>query len=254
MGTLGTGGIYMLTPTGATFTVTPFYDLDANGYQTRANGTCGLAYGNSSSFTVDATGQQVTYNGTIDASGSPCGLGVVGTNDTERQLPINIGNFPSYDPAAFDQVGKVGIGDIDFSDDGKYLFVTNLYTQKILRLELNDAINPTGVVSVHIFDLPAIGCNNGILRPWGLDYHRGKLYIGAVCTGENGGSNNNTGAPTDLYAYVLKLDNPLGSGTVSNTPVVTVPLNYRKGDPFGSSQTNINEWYLGQIIQGYGVE
>jgi hypothetical protein len=243
LGTLGTGGIYMLTPTGATFTVTPFYDLDANGYQTRANGTCGLAYGNSSSFTVDATGQQVTYNGTIDASGSPCGLGVVGTNDTERQLPINIGNFPSYDPAAFDQVGKVGIGDIDFSDDGKYLFVTNLYTQKILRLELNDAINPTGVVSVHIFDLPAIGCNNGILRPWGLDYHRGKLYIGAVCTGENGGSNNNTGAPTDLYAYVLKLDNPLGSGTVSNTPVVTVPLNYRKGDPFGSSQTNINEWY-----------
>ena len=243
LGTLGTGGIYMLTPTGATFTVTPFYDLDANGYQTRANGTCGLAYGNGSSFTVDATGQQVTYNGTIDASGSPCGLGVVGTNSTERQLPINIGNFPSYDPAAFDQVGKVGIGDIDFSDDGRYLFVTNLYTQKILRLELNDAANPTGVVSVHIFDLPAIGCNNGILRPWGLDYHRGKLYIGAVCTGENGGSNNNTGAPTDLYAYVLKLDNPLGSGTVSNTPVVTVPLNYRKGDPFGSSQTNINEWY-----------
>lgn len=89
-----------------------------------------MAYGNGSSFTVDATGQQVTYNGTIDASGSPCGLGVVGTNSTERQLPINIGNFPSYDPAAFDQVGKVGIGDIDFSDDGRYLFVTNLYTQK----------------------------------------------------------------------------------------------------------------------------
>ncbi|HNI43223.1 MAG TPA: SdrD B-like domain-containing protein [Chitinophagales bacterium] len=243
LGTLGSGGIYTLTPSGTTFSVTSFYDLDANGYQTRSNGTCGLSYGNGSSFTVDGTGQTITYNGSVDASGSPCGLGVVGSNDTDRQLPINIGNNPSYDPAAYDQVGKVGLGDIDISDDGRYLFVTNLYTKKILRLELNDVYNPTAVVSVHIFDLPAIGCNNGVLRPWGLKYYRGKLYVGAVCTGENGGTNNNTGSPTDLYAYVLELSNPLGSGTISSTPLVSIPLNYLKGDPFGSSQTNINQWY-----------
>ncbi|MFY7937486.1 MAG: SdrD B-like domain-containing protein, partial [Flavobacterium sp.] len=36
LGALGTGGIYMLTPTATSFNVNQFYNLDANGHRTRA--------------------------------------------------------------------------------------------------------------------------------------------------------------------------------------------------------------------------
>ncbi|MBN8820719.1 MAG: hypothetical protein J0I82_01730, partial [Spirosoma sp.] len=37
---------------------------------------------------------------------------------------------PSNDPTSFSLVGNVGIGDIDISDDGSTLYLTNLYDKK----------------------------------------------------------------------------------------------------------------------------
>ena len=115
LGTLGSGGIYLLTPTATSFTVNSFYDMDANGHRTRAAASA-PAYGDGTSFSIAADNATITYLGANDPlTGKPAGLGVIGTN-TQRGLvtdPI----IPSYDPAAFDQVGKVGLGDIDISDD-----------------------------------------------------------------------------------------------------------------------------------------
>lgn len=227
LGPLGSGGIYMLAENGSTFTVSNFYDLDANGIRTRAASSA-VPYGSGSSFSI-SSGMSVTYLGATDpVSGSPEGLGVIGNNATERLLPDNM-DADTYDPAAFDQVGKVGLGDIDISDDGKYLFVTNLYSRQLVRLELNDAYNPTSVVNISTFTLPAIAVSNGVLRPFAVQYHRGKVYVGAVTTGENGGSNTINGS-TDLYAHVFELNDPNGSGAnFTTTPILSQALNYQKG-------------------------
>ena len=60
LGTLGSGGIYILTPTATSFTAAAFYDMDANGHRTRAaSGT----YGAGNSFTNTAS--QVTFTGAL---------------------------------------------------------------------------------------------------------------------------------------------------------------------------------------------
>ncbi len=135
LGVMGSGGIYMLEPTATSFNVTQFYNMDTNGHRTRADGTA-PAYGSGTSYTIAADNATITYEGAPDPlTGKPVGLGVIGTN-AQRNLNVDP-LIPTYDPAAFDQVGKVGLGDIDLSDDGKYLFVMNLYSRKVFRLELN---------------------------------------------------------------------------------------------------------------------
>lgn len=222
LGVLGSGGIYLLTPTTTSFTVTQFYDMDANGYRTRA-GSSAPAYGNSSSYTVSgASDNIVTFNGTVDAeSGFASGLGVVGTN-ADRGLTSNPDN-DTFDPAAFDQVGKVGIGGLEISDDGKFLFVMNLYSRKVYRLELNDAFNPTSVISVSSYSIPSVSVTNGHVRPFALSYHHGKLYVGAVASGENGGTT------ADLRAFVFELNNPKGAAAFTSTPILNISLNYTRG-------------------------
>jgi hypothetical protein len=233
LGDDGTGGIYIIDRT--TFAASSFYNMDAAGHRTRADLTA-PAYGLGSSFNYDqpsGTRYSVSYLGAIDPlTGEPSGLGVVGSND-DRGLTTNP-LAPTYDTASFDQVGKVGLGDIEISDDEQYLFVINLYSRKLFRLELNSITNPTGVSSVVSYDLPATVVTNGVLRPWALKYYRGKLYVGAVATGENGGTSAN------MSAYVFEVTDPKGSLSFNATPILTVPLNYTKGGAYGSSG---NVWY-----------
>ncbi|MEZ5046764.1 MAG: SdrD B-like domain-containing protein [Chitinophagaceae bacterium] len=256
LGPLGSGGIYMLEPTATSFNVTSFYDMDANGHRTRAAAGA-VAYGSGSSFTV-AGGTTITYNGPIDSeSGLPEGLGVIGTN-VQRGLPAAM-DADCYDPAAFDQVGKVGLGDIEISDDGKFLFVMNLYNKKLYRLELDNAYNPTSVIAVNSYSMPAVAVTNGVLRPFAVTYHRNKLYVGAVASGENGGVNSIGGA-TNLYGYVFEIDNPLGSLTFNASPILTIPLNYRKGYAITTLDANVNAhmWHAWSnnssnfIVDGFG--
>lgn len=237
LGPNGSGAIYMVDPT--TGAVSLFYDMDANGYRTRADGAA-PAYGLGSSYSL--TGNNIaTYLGSIDPlTGEPSGLGVIGTN-TQRGLPANY-LTPNNDPAAFDQVGKVSLGGLEISEDGKYLYVMNLYDRKLYRLELNSATSPTGVTAVTSYALPDPGCTNGKLRPFALRYANGKVYVGAVCSGENGGSNT-VGGSTDLNAYVYALETPKGSATFNSTPILNFPLNYLKGGAINWTGPYGTQWY-----------
>lgn len=244
LGPMGTGGIYLLEAAGPAFNVVQFYDMDANGHRTRAASTA-VAFGQGSSYTLNAGNSQATYLGPVDPlSGLPEGVGVVGVNGPGgRGLDGNT-NGQWYDAAAMDQVGKVGIGDIDISEDGKFLFLTNLYSRHVFRLELDNAFNPTSVIKVDSFALPAtIVANNGLLRCFGLAYHRGKIFVGANTTGEFGGQNI-VGGATDLYAYVFEITNPLSATAALNpTPIITFPLNYLKGAVIGSQGNGSDQWY-----------
>lgn len=240
-GPMGSGGIYLLTPTASSFTVVQFYDMDANGHRTRA-GAGAPSFGNGTSFSLNGAGTIATYLGSPDPlTGQPEGLGVVGVNGAGgRGLSATL-QQDANDPAAFDQVCKVGLGDLDISEDGRYLFVMNLYSRHLFRLELNDPYDPTAVVAVDSFPMPNIAVSNGVLRPFGIGVHRGQVYVGAVASGENGGSNTVNGA-TDLYGYVLQVDNPYGAGVINATPILTFPLNYLKGSAI-QNNPGASQWY-----------
>jgi hypothetical protein len=263
-GTLGSGGIYVIDTNAVALVLSAaaFYDLDANNYATRCASGC-PTYGEGTSFnvTTDAADFQ-----TVNFIGN--GLGVIGTN-VERGLPAE-STDPSNDAAAYDQIGKVGLGDLDISDDGQTLFVTNLFDRKLYRLTLNSATSPTNVTAVSAFTLPnpplrsASGIANaantytgaadgtdfydgakGYQRPFALKVYKGKVYVGTVTTGENNGStvtDNNTGNPeyTDLWAYVWSFD--LATQTFASAPVLQFPLNFYRGLNGDSADETFRVW------------
>ncbi len=245
LGPLGPGGIYMITDTGSALGVSNFYDLDTTSFRPSA-GSGAPAYGGGSSFNFSGD-TSITFIGSIDpVSGAPVGLGVVGANNTDRGISGSL-DSDSYDAAAFDQVGKVGLGDLEISDDGKFLFVMNLLSRKVVRMELDDAYNPTTIINITEFTLPSVTATNGEFRPFALGYHRNKLFVGGLTSGENGGQNNvgaNDGtAYTDLYAYVFELNDPTGPAVFTTTPVLTFPLNFLKGFPInGTNDTLSRKW------------
>jgi hypothetical protein len=253
------GAIYIIDPSlhstsSPTVAASYFISLDALGYPTH-NSTGVPAYGNGSSYTISSGGTGSTRYESISYIGE--GWAVVGENSSSyRNLPANY-NTQNNDPAAFGQVGRVGLGDIDISDDGQYLFVTNLYDRKIYQLQLNSITNPTSASVVASFALPNPplrsesgipyaaatynGTNDntdfytglrGLQRPFGLKYYRGKLYVSAVTTGEgtSGSTTTDNGLSnpeyTDLWAYVWQLD-PLSG--FNSTPTLQFPLNYDRG-------------------------
>jgi SdrD B-like domain/Secretion system C-terminal sorting domain len=184
--------------------------------------------------------------------------GVVGTN-TERGVnnaytaytsvgasaAQPAGNPDSYDAAALAQAGKVGLGGMDISDDGKTLYVMNLFDRKLYIIPITNPTSaaPTAgtITSVAIPD-PYISANTGTARPWAVKYYRGKIYIGIV--------NDLTGTATTVLAGTTGLltggqvgvptyGNAAGAiysideGGSSFSLVVNVPLNYVKPGPAG---------------------
>lgn len=267
LGTLGSGGIYMVDTSLATGTVVNFFNMDANGYATCSNSTSGApAFGASTSYSVSSS-TAISYLGTTDAvTGLPLGQCVVGSN-AARGL-TGTASAENADPSAYGQVGIAGLGDIEVSEDGRYLYVVNLYDRKVYRHTLNSITNPTAVTATVSYTLPnpplrsSLGGGyattyasdnsqfydgtKGRLRPFALKYYRGKLYVGAVTTGEGAGAvsttDNNSGNPeyTDLWAYVFEFDP--STGTWAASPTLQFPLNFNRGTNGDSYDETFELW------------
>ena len=156
-------------------------------------------------------------------------LSNVGTIASNTARGLSTLTAASQDQQAYSQIGKIGIGDMDISEDGSTLYVVNLNTKRVV------AINTTTAAETELPAIPDPGCTNGEIRPWGLKIYRGDIYLGAVCSGENGGSD------TDLSAYVFKYSN--GSWTT----LLSYSLDYDKGDGYrcdngGCGVTGDDDW------------
>jgi hypothetical protein len=146
--------------------------------------------------------------------------GTVGVNGIGgRELP-SLSTSLSIDSLAYWQAAKVGIGGMDFSDDERFLYLINLFDRKLYRIEIDADNNPaTPPLASHItsYNIPDPGCSNGDYQPYALEYHRGQVYIGVICTAESSQNAN------DLSATVYRFN---GS---TFTSVLSAPLNYAKG-------------------------
>ncbi|MEM7532362.1 MAG: SdrD B-like domain-containing protein [Chloroflexota bacterium] len=152
-------------------------------------------------------------------------------------LPIS-GMLPVRDQNAYDNVGKVSMGDMDISSDGNTMWFVNLYDQSlygITNLDPNTTPVPGDVLGPYDIAAQNPGCNAASdVRPWGLKYSNSTVFVGLVCSAES------TGATADLHAYVLKFNT--GTNTFDPTPAIDFSLTERTGCVFWNSTPDACAW------------
>jgi hypothetical protein len=164
-------------------------------------------------------------------------LGVdVGTDPRNGgQTDLNTYNAWSHDAGVFEKVGRVGIGDVDLSEDGKTLYAVNIGGSELVTINVSTPSSPSLIARYPINNPGCVGA----YRPWGMGLHHGIPYVGVVCEDAS-------------QAYVLKQDQSSGSFNVYTSLPLNYP-NYKEGaeyvwkswlDTFPLSPTQPNNSHL----------
>lgn len=135
--------------------------------------------------------------------------------------------FANYDALALDKVGKVGIGGMSISDDGRYLYLINLNDRKLWRVEIgSNGTAPTLASQITAYNSFPVIEGNSSFRPFAVKYYRGAIYVGGVLDGvkpDNSSVNRN-----ELKMVVLKVDASATPGAETFTTVLESPLTYNR--------------------------
>ncbi len=148
-------------------------------------------------------------------------------------MPNSAGS-PGYDVEAYNAAGKEGIGDIDVSDDGMYLYAVSLSTKELVQVKLRNSpsdplFSSVSCSNITTYPIPQIpSCNGSDNRPWATKCRGGKVYVGEVCSAES------TDAPSDMTMQIFEFDPNTGAWNgLFDSPQT---LNYStKGCAAGSS-------------------
>ncbi|MFN8489124.1 MAG: SdrD B-like domain-containing protein [Caldilineaceae bacterium] len=114
-----------------------------------------------------------------------------------QTLGITTGPISGLTPV--NDVGKVSLGDIDISEDGKTLYIMNMYQRELVLLDI-----ATKSITQRV-PVPDPGCKAAgqpapqDRQPWGIAVHDGAAYVGITCSGET------SGLTSDLHHYIMKL-------------------------------------------------
>ena len=150
------------------------------------------------------------------------------------------------DRDAFNAVTKVGLGDVEISEDRQHIYTINLADRQLYKIEIGDgsdftydAANPDSR-SVERFDILSnlgglqAGTVSNDLRPFAVAEKDGLIYVGLVNSAES------TQNVDDLHAYVYTF-NP-ATGDFSNSPVVDFALDYARQLKSGGLDSNWTPW------------
>ncbi|GAB4027176.1 SdrD B-like domain-containing protein [Spirosoma gilvum] len=191
-------------------------------------------------YVTDMSGPSLSPANTspfVDVTTLGIDLGTIPSNSARglQDQPIS----PSHDADAFYSIGKVGIGDMDLSEDGSLLWFTNLHDGQLysLRVPASGAPGPSDWAA-HPLPVDNI-CTSGVRRIWGLKTYQGKVYVGAVCDASV--SKNKSDLRAIVYAYTPGTGNSLGSGGTYKI-IFDFPLTYPKGSP-DRIDFSIRGWY-----------
>ena len=136
----------------------------------------------------------------------------------------------------WDAVGKTGLGGLELSADGSKLYVVNLADRNVYELPTTGPLTPATIrrVSIPLNAPGATGVNGADLRPFGLQWYRGQLYVGVVNSAES------TQNRANLQGYVYALDP--SAMTYGAAPALQFPLNYPRGEVFTLQAGGEGEW------------
>jgi hypothetical protein len=144
------------------------------------------------------------------------GAGTAGA-DTHNPIDYNRDNGNT----TWDAVGKTSFGGMDVSDDDQRLYAMNLADRQLYSFPLDTTPTAANVKRQPIpLSLPSCPSTSDA-RPFAVQYFKGKVYVGIVCSAES------TQSRADLRAYVYTAD-PV-TLAFSTTPVLNMPLNYGRG-------------------------
>ena len=153
-------------------------------------------------------------------------------------------NFASTPAARIDLAGKtdamkVALGDLELSNDGTKLYVSNLANQHIYALPTTGVVDSSTVTDIAPPTLPGNCPTAGDLRVMGLGKDvNGVIHLGGVCTGESTASND------DLHSYVWSLTGTTWS-LVFNAGLPDDDTAYVPPSPGLTSQTQARYWRNG---------
>ena len=159
-----------------------------------------------------------------------------GADPRTTPLPVDP-TMPNFDVGAWDAVGKVALGDVEMSEDGKTLYAVNLAERELIGVDLTNYIATEGAEAPTAGEsfgvaIPDPGCSDGDFRPWGLKSWRGEMYVGIVCSAET------SQLAADLRAFVYAY-NPT---TATWREVFDFPLNYERGYTFQQAPDR-DQWF-----------
>ncbi len=131
-------------------------------------------------------------------------------------------NFACWfnDVDAFSKVGRTSLGDMDISTDESTLYVMNLEDRNVYQIDL---ANPTAVQPTFPFPLNQVTDPNVTLkprdaaydiRPFGLGYHNGLVYVAAIDSEQSRDRDNVCCANSSAVAYVYSLNPNTGIWTL----------------------------------------
>lgn len=175
----------------------------------------------------------------------------------------------------FDAVGKTALGGLAIAPDETKLYVMNLFDRQLYELPLDSTPTAANVRRVPVpldqNTLPAQACPNPTtdIRPFAVEYHAGKLYVGMVCSGESAPASPEVATWTDsngdgiwgdgepytdlnqndrfdyktpdtLAAYVYTVEP--ATLTFSSVPVLAFPLNYPISSIHAGVSGDWNPW------------
>ena len=178
----------------------------------------------------------------LPVPGNPAGVdprrtGTINYNTNDCDGP-GAGGAPSdgascwqHDPAAWDKVGSIGLGDLEEDDTETFVFAVNLADKKLYQLPIDpNPLNwPITTLAASPKAIPNTCAVSSDAVPGALGFSDGKLYVGVTCTAES------TQIASQLKAEVWRFDP--ATQTFSAAPVFSVPLGYPRGCIFASNDS-----------------
>lgn len=166
-------------------------------------------------------------------------------------IPTFWSTAPVSTDARMAMVTKYSLGDLEMSDDESKLYTINLFNREIV------AINPDNGALIGKWAVPTTGLTNTLgtvnasdVRPFALGYKNGKLYVGAVSTGQstqvsNGTASGVQGNVNAVHAYVWELN--------ESTNTFKLVLNFKLNNSTNNFYTWQDKWNNGvRLIQPWG--
>lgn len=165
---------------------------------------------------------------------------LVNTGANPRLGPSNEINFglsgnpltTTNDANTFDTATYVAFGDLDISEDERYLYAMSLGDKTLYKVFIDNPAQTPGAGDVVAFPIPNpafpisqtpgdLGCSNNDYRPWAIKIKDGKTYVSVTCTAR---TSQNAG---DLKGYILELNET----TKTFSSVFQFNFAYTRGDP-----------------------
>lgn len=168
------------------------------------------------------------------------GVNGIDTGVNPHPAPLSSAQW-SVDVNTYAVVGKRGMGDLDIAENGLTLYTTNLNQRTLVIIPFQPDMVTVNVPGIMQIPIPADSdCSGDPIRPFGLKFQDGLLYVGAVCTAET------TNVITNLRAYVFVF-NPI-TLTFNSSPLLEFSLNYPRRHindnftPLAYTNTADGEW------------